>query len=156
MLAAILSAGTILAAETAVRTRINRAPQGTYPRMLTGRVRICRAYNRGLVGSRLSDRPALAAALQSSSALVAIGVCALAQLPGTGIPVWGRVGAGLVVGGALANTGERLIKGHVTDYVHLEKSPVPLLRRRIWNLADAAIFNGSVLTAAGFALGGAL
>ena len=154
MLATALSAGTVLAAEAAVRTRVNRAPHGALPRTVAGRVRICRAHNRGLVGSRLEDRPALATAAQTVSAVVALGVGALANLPASGVPAFGRVGAGLIVGGALANTGERLLKGHVTDYVHLKESPVGLLRRRIWNLADAAIFNGAILTAVGFAIGG--
>ena len=156
MLAALLSAGSVVAAETVVRTRVNRAPDGTFPRMLTQRVRLCRAHNRGLVGSRLESRPALAAAVQSVSAVGALGLCVLAHLPDAGVPLFGRIGAGLIVGGAIANTGERLLKGRVTDYVHLKNSPVPLLRRRIWNIADAAIFNGAVLTAAGLALGGAL
>ena len=156
MLAAFLSAGAVLAAETAVRTRINRAPQGTYPRKLTRQVEIRRAYNRGIVGSRFENRPALATAIQTAATLVAFGAVALVKLSDMRVPLYGRVGAGLLLGGAFANTAERYAKGHVTDYVYLKGSPVPLLRKRIWNLADAAIFNGAVLTAAGIAFGGNL
>ena len=68
----------------------------------------------------------------------------------------GRIGAGLLAGGAIANTAERYFHGKVTDYVYLKDSRIPLLRRRIWNIADAAVFNGAVLAAAGILLGGEL
>ena len=156
MLATVLSAGTVLAAETAVRRRINRAPQSNYPHMLTRHIQIRRAFNRGLVGSRLEDHPALVKTAQTASALVAVGAAVLVQVPELRIPVWGRIGAGLLLGGAVANTAERYLRGHVTDYLYLKDSPVPLLRRRIWNIADAAIFNGAVLTAAALMIGGDL
>lgn len=156
MLAAVLSAGTVLAAEAVVRTRVNRAPAEAFPRRLTRRVQIRRAHNTGLVGSRLENRPALVKGLQTVSALVSVGAAALLYTSGTRTPLWARIGAGLLVGGAIANTGERYLSGSVTDYIHLRGSRIPLLRRRIWNLADAAIFNGAVLTAAGLALGGKL
>lgn len=156
MLATVLSAGTVLAAETAVRRRINRAPQSNYPHMLTRHIQIRRAFNRGLVGSRLEDHPALVKTAQTASALVAVGAAVLVQVPELRIPVWGRIGAGLLLGGAVANTTERWLRGHVTDYLYLKDSPVPLLRKRIWNIADAAIFNGAVLTAAALMIGGDL
>lgn len=156
MLAAFFSAGAVLAAETVVRTRINRAPDGTYPHMLTRHIQIRRAHNRGIVGSRLEDRPKLATAVQTASALVAVGTAVLVHLPEAHTPLYGRIGAGLLVGGAIANTAERWLTHQVTDYIYLKDSRVPLLRKRIWNLADAAIFNGAVLTAAGIALGGEL
>ncbi len=156
MLAAVLSAGAVLAAETVVRTRVNRAPDGTYPRMLTRRVQLRRAHNTGLVGSRLESRPALATAVQTASALVALGAAVLIHLPEAHTPLFGRIGAGLLSGGAIANTAERWAHGMVTDYLYLKDSRIPLLRRRIWNIADAAIANGAVLAAAGLMIGGGL
>jgi lipoprotein signal peptidase len=156
MLAAVLSAGAVLAAESVVRTRINRAPDGVYPHMLTRRIQIRRAHNSGIVGSRLEDRPGLAAAVQTASALVALGATALVHMQGLHTPLIGRIGAGLLAGGAIANTAERLAHGKVTDYIYLKESRNPLLRKRIWNIADAAIFNGAVLTSVGILLGGEL
>ena len=145
MLAVLLSAGTVLAAETAVRTRINRAPRNAFPHKLTRRIQIRRAYNRGLVGSRLENHPKLATAVQTAAMLVAFGTAAIVHANAPRLPLCGEIGAGLLAGGAIANTAERYVKGHVTDYIHVADSRVPLLRKRIWNLADAAIFNGAVL-----------
>lgn len=156
MLAAVLSAGAVLAAETVVRTRLNRAPDGANPRMLTRHVQIRRAHNRGIVGSRLEEKPRLAAAVQTASALVAVGAAVLVHMPQARTPLYGRIGAGLLVGGAIANTAERWAHGMVTDYIYLKHSRVPLLRKRIWNIADAAIFNGAVLAAAALTIGGEL
>ena len=156
MLATVLSAGAVLTTEAVVRTRINRAPRGTYPSMLTKHIQLRRAHNHGIVGSRPEDRPALATAAQTAATVVAIGAAALAYIPGVSMPLFGRVGAGLLIGGALSNTGERYAKKRVTDYIYLPDSKIPLLRKRIWNIADAAIFNGAVLAAAGIVLGGNL
>lgn len=156
MLAAALSAGAVLTAEAVVRSRVNRMPDTASPRTLFHHIQIRRANNRGLVGSRLSDRPKLVTAIQTVSTVGAVGAAAVLLFSEPRVPLWGSVGAGLLVGGALANTGERWMKKHVTDYLYLHDSRIPLLRRRIWNLADAAIFNGALLTAAGLALGGSL
>lgn len=156
MLTAVFTAGAVLASETVVRTRINRALPGVYPRMLTRHIQIRRAHNSGLVGSRLEDRPALATAVQTASALVALGTAALVHMPGMHPPLIGRIGAGLLAGGAIANTAERWAHGKVTDYIYLKDSRIPLLRKRIWNIADAAVFNGAVLTCAGILFGGEL
>ena len=150
MLETVLSAGAVLAAEAAVRAHINAQPPGTYPRMLTKHIELRRAHNRGLVGGRLADRPALATALQTGAAVFAVGLAVLANLPALQVRPVARVGAGLAAGGAWANTLERYIKHEVTDYVYLKDAILPLLRRRIWNLADLAIFNGMVVAAAGF------
>lgn len=156
MLAALLSAGAVLGAEAAVRTRINRAPDGTYPRMLTKHIQLRRAHNRGLVGSRMEAHPAVVYGAQTAATAIALGAAVLVHLPVTQAPFFARLGSGLLVGGALANTGERYARHHVTDYLYLKDSRIPLLRKRIWNLADAAIFNGAVMTAAGILLGGVL
>lgn len=156
MLAALLSAGAVLGAEAAARTRINRAPQDIFPHMLTRHVQVRRAHNRGLAGSRLETHPALVYTAQTAATVVALGAAVLVHVPSLQVPAFGRIGAGLLVGGAIANTAERYACRRVTDYLYLKNSRIPLLRRRIWNIADAAIFNGTVLTAAGILCGGAL
>ena len=94
--------------------------------------------------------------MQTASALVALGAAVLIHLPEAHTPLFGRIGAGLLSGGAIANTAERWAHGMVTDYLYLKDSRIPLLRRRIWNIADAAIANGAVLAAAGLMIGGGL
>lgn len=53
------------------------------------------------------------------------------------------VGAGLVFGGGMSNLLERLQWGRVYDYLRFPRVP-GRLKRYVWNLADAAIFLGTV------------
>ena len=145
------AAAGVIAAEAAVRSRVNRAPAEDYPRRLSGRFELRRAHNHGLVGSRFEDRPKVVYTYQTAANLAA--VCG-AVLVNTALPVSNltRLGIGLVTGGALSNFIERLHRGSVTDYLHGVELPVELLNHRIWNLADMAIFNGAVLSAVGLVL----
>ncbi len=145
------AAAGVIAAEAAVRSRVNRAPAETYPRRLSNRLELRRAHNHGLVGSRFEDRPKVVYAYQTAANLAAVSGAVLANLawPCSGLT---RLGVGLVTGGALSNYVERLRRGSVTDYLHGVDLPVDLLNHRIWNLADMAIFNGAVLAAVGLVL----
>jgi signal peptidase II len=49
-----------------------------------------------------------------------------------------RMGAALMLAGALGNTSDRLLRGYVVDFLHLHHWP-------IFNLADMAICAGTVL-----------
>jgi len=55
---------------------------------------------------------------------------------------WERIGGGLVLGGALGNLIDRLIRGYVVDYLDFRFFPA-------FNLADASVVVGAVLVAAG-------
>ncbi|HET8654820.1 MAG TPA: signal peptidase II [Longimicrobiaceae bacterium] len=53
-----------------------------------------------------------------------------------------RLAAAAVIGGAIGNLGDRLLNGHVTDFVLISFFPF------VFNLADAAITIGGLLLAA--------
>lgn len=55
-----------------------------------------------------------------------------------------RLGTGLVLGGGLSNLWERVRHGRVYDYVRFPRAPGPL-KRYVFNLADFAIFAGTVI-----------
>ena len=147
----VSAAAAVIAADAAVRRRVNLAPAEAYPRRLSGSFELRRAHNHGLVGSRFADRPKVVYTYQTAANLAA--VCG-AVLVNTALPASNltRLGMGLVTGGALSNLIERLRRGSVTDYIHGVDLPVDLLNHRIWNLADMAIFNGAVLSAVGLVL----
>jgi signal peptidase II len=56
--------------------------------------------------------------------------------------IWGRLGATLIVAGALGNFYDRLVYGHVVDFLELPYWPV-------FNLADSAIVVGVALLVMG-------
>ena len=66
----VVPALSVLAAEAVIRRKINALPADTFPLRIGQRVQLRRAYNRGLLCSKLADRPKAAAALQTASAAV--------------------------------------------------------------------------------------
>lgn len=127
----VVPALSVLAAEAVIRRKINALPAETFPLRIGPRVQLRRAHNRGLLCSKLADRPKAAAALQTASAAV------LASM--TTVCVFRRSSA------ALANLVERWARGAVTDYVYLPRAVIPFFRRIIWNVADLSVFAGCLV-----------
>ena len=140
----ILPAAAVLTAEVGIRRKINALPAETFPLRIGRRVQLRRAHNRGLLCSRLADRPKAATALQTASVavLAAAAVVCVCRRSGTAL----QLGTGLMLGGALANLIERWARGSVTDYVYLPRAVVPFFRRIIWNAADLSVLTGCVMT----------
>lgn len=151
MVLTLSAAAAVIGSEAVVRRRVNEAPAEAWPKAVSGGVELRRAHNYGLVGSRFEDRPKLVYTYQTLANLAAISGAVLVNtaMPGSGLT---RLGMGLITGGAMANLMERYQRGCVTDYLHGVNQKVELLNRRIWNLADMAIFNGAVLALAGLVL----
>lgn len=139
----VVPAAAVLAAEAIIRRRINALPAATFPLRVGPRVQLRRAHNRGLLCSKLAQKPWAAAALQT------VSVAALASM--TAVCVFRRssaalqVAMGLMLGGALANLVERWARGAVTDYVYLPRAVIPFFRRIIWNVADLSVFAGCLV-----------
>ena len=111
--------------------------------VLGQRVQLRRAYNRGLLCSKLADRPKAAAALQTASAAVLASMTAVCVFRQSSAVL--QVAMGLMLGGALANLVERWARGAVTDYVYLPRAVIPFFRRIIWNVADLSVFAGCLM-----------
>ena len=139
----IVPAAAVLAAEAVIRRKINALPSETFPLRIGRRVQLRRAHNRGLLCSKLADRPKAAAALQTASAavLAAFAAVCVCRRGGTAL----QIGMGLMLGGALANLIERWARGAVTDYVYLPQAVIPFFRRIIWNVADLSVFAGCLV-----------
>lgn len=136
----IVPAAAVLAAEAVIRRKINALPPETFPLRIGQRVQLRRAYNRGLLCSKLADRPKAAAALQTVSVAVLAGMTAVCVFHRSSAVL--QVAMGLMLGGALANLVERWARGAVTDYVYLPRAVIPFFRRIIWNAADLSILTG--------------
>ena len=59
-----------------------------------------------------------------------------------------RLGILLVLAGGLSNQYDRLRRGSVTDYIQLPHAGKKL-RRLVWNVADAMLLGGVLLTVIG-------
>ena len=152
MILTVLSASAVMGAEYALRKKINAAPKADFPKKLGKRYELRKAHNYGIVGSRLEGNPKLVLAYQTGASTAAvIGAVWASATIGAAKPLV-RLGAGLAAGGALSNMIERWTAGHVTDYIHGTSAPIGLLQKRIWNVADMAIFNGCVIALAGYVL----
>ena len=152
MLTMILSASAVLAAEYGIRKKVNEAAADRFPRPLGRQYELRQAHNFGIVGSRLEGKPKLVFAYQTGATCAAVaGAVIASRTIGAQHPLV-RLGAGLAAGGALSNLIERATDGYVTDYIHGVSAPIPLLQKRIWNVADMAIFNGCVIAAVGSVL----
>lgn len=136
----IVPAAAVLAAEAVIRRKINALPAETFPLRIGQRVQLRRAYNRGLLCSKLADRPKAATALQTVSVAVLAGMTAVCVFRRSSAVL--QVAMGLMLGGALANLVERWARGAVTDYVYLPRAVIPFFRRIIWNAADLSILTG--------------
>ena len=129
----VVPALSVLAAEAVIRRKINALPPETFPLRIGPRVHLRRAYNRGLLCSKLADRPKAAAALQTASAAVLAGMTAVCVFHRSSAVL--QVAMGLMLGGALANLVERWARGAV----------IPFFRRIIWNVADLSVFAGCLM-----------
>jgi signal peptidase II len=72
------------------------------------------------------------------STLVAVGLSLLIVRRWTASTPLERVAAAMLMGGALGNVLDRWLRGHVVDFIHVQRWP-------IFNLADVAISVGVVL-----------
>lgn len=136
----IVPAAAVLAAEAVIRRKINALPSEAFPLRIGQRVQLRRAYNRGLLCSKLADRPKAATALQTVSVAVLAGMTAVCVCRRSSAAL--QAAMGLMLGGALANLIERWARGAVTDYVYLPRAVIPFFRRIIWNVADLSVFAG--------------
>ena len=138
----VVPAAAVLAAEADIRRRINALPSETFPLRIGPRVQLRRAHNRGLLCSKLAQKPRAAPALQtvSTAALAAMAAVCVCRRSGTAL----QIGMGLMLGGALANLIERWARGSVTDYVYLPRVVIPFFRRIIWNAADLSVLTGCI------------
>lgn len=95
----VVPAAAVLAAEAVIRQKINALPAGAFPLRVGPRVQLRRAHNRGLLCSRLAQKPRAATALQTASAaaLAAVAAVCVCRRSGTAL----QIGMGLMLGGAL-------------------------------------------------------
>jgi signal peptidase II len=79
------------------------------------------------------------------TALATFGAALLIVRLWNKLPALRRIGGALIIGGGIGNLSDRLIRGHVIDFIHVEHWPV-------FNVADIAITVGVIVLLLGFEL----
>ena len=116
----------------------NRLPIGEAVSVVDGWVWFTHRLNRGVAFSMFADlSDAWRTPLLVVMALVALGVLA-SVIRSTSDP-WIRWAGALVSAGALANLGDRVLDGAVTDFILLRYFPA------VFNVADVAITVGGLM-----------
>ena len=108
--------------------------------LVDGWVYFIHRQNPGVAFSMFADLPAdWRVPLLSGASL--IGVILFGKIILSASDAAARAAAGLVMAGAIGNLGDRLVNGHVTDFVLVRFFPF------VFNVADAAITVGGILLA---------
>ncbi len=93
-------------------------------------------YNKGFAANRMDDRPEIVSCVSAGATAFLAAAMIADKKNGTGGPV-SSLADSLILGGAISNTAERIVRGKVTDYIPLGKY--------VYNLGDFAIYAGALL-----------
>jgi signal peptidase II len=108
--------------------------------LIDGWLYLAHRKNPGVAFSMFADLPD-AWRTPLLSALSLVGVVLFAHLVISTTDLVSRGAAAMVLAGAVANLGDRVMNGHVTDFVLMRHFPF------VFNVADAAITLGAILLA---------
>ena len=118
----------------------NRMALGETVALVDGWLYFVHRKNPGVAFSMLADLPDdFRVPLLSLASLV--GVILFTRIIMTNLDPIVRGAAAMVIAGAIGNLGDRVVNGHVTDFVLVRFFPF------VFNLADAAITMGGILLA---------
>jgi signal peptidase II len=102
-------------------------------------VRIAKTYNDGAIFGFFDATATLMAVL---STFVIVGITWYEWRHAAGLGPLVTVGLGLLLGGAIGNLIDRVVYGHVIDFVDMGLGDT---RWYAWNISDAAVFVGIVV-----------
>lgn len=105
-----------------------------------GRIIIEKHYNKGAFLNFMEDKKEIVK-IVSSICLGLVLILFAIILPKKGKKLY-KLGLSLVLGGAISNVADRLLRGYVIDYFSINCNK---LKKIVFNLADMAIFLGSFL-----------
>lgn len=143
MLLFLLATAIVLALEWHIKDCIRR--DADLPRTFCrGHIRVEHMENTGFSASRLKDRPEIAQ-LAGFFAAAAAFLTFIPELFRRKKDAVFHLGAGLLVGGSLANLLDRTFRGSVTDYLRFPTCPWKKIRALVFNAADLCIFAGTAL-----------
>ena len=132
------------------KKKINREKEENFPKKLKGTrgmIEIRKAHNPGFSMGKLEKYPKLVSFVSIFATGFLFFSLPYFSYTGEDNCLWQKSGTALILGGAGSNTLDRIRDGKVTDYIHIR---IGVLKKAIINLADMAIFLGSILYLLGF------
>lgn len=146
----LLYAGIIVGMFTAdelIKLWVEESGKFTEQELFDGNIKLEKLHNYGAANGLLESHPLILRLV--SITLLTIGFIRFCILSITGRgSVLEKLGLSLLIGGALSNTADRVIKGFVTDYFRIMKLP-GRLKKLVFNISDFSIFVGSILISSG-------
>lgn len=135
--------GCLAALDLGVKSVIESQEDDTFPRDLPsagGWIKLHKNHNSGFSFGFMKERPELVKMipLMVASAMAG-GLAALLSNKGRTAE---KIGLAVVIGGAVSNLYDRLIRGYVVDYFTIEWNS---LKKVVFNLGDIFVFLGSAI-----------
>lgn len=135
--------GGLAALDLGIKSVIESGEEDTFPRDLPrskGLVKIHRNHNSGFPFGFMKERPELVKGVPLLVISAMAGaLCALCQDKGR---IAQKAGIAIIIGGAVSNLYDRVIRGYVVDYFTIEWEPV---KKVVFNLGDMFVFFGSAV-----------
>ena len=129
----------VLVADLIIKAKILEIPEAGFPiEKFKGKVKIVRTFNEGMAANVLDEDPAKVKKISSL-------VLSLPLFFSKKGRINRKLGAALIIGGALSNVADRCIRGKVVDYIQFNMDKSDRMERMTYNIADFSIFIGTVL-----------
>lgn len=138
----LLGVNLIFLWDQLLKHSIDREPEENFPRELPyskGKVKIERAHNPGFSQGHFQEFPEFVRLSSLALTAFATGVLQVFCTAFPGKRKVEKLGAMLLLGGAVSNTYDRVAHGFVTDFLHIQ---VGALKKSIINIGDIAIVSG--------------
>ena len=144
--------GGLAALDLGIKSVVENQEDDTFPRELPsskGMIRLHKNHNSGFPFGFMKEKPELVKGIPLMVISAMAGaLCALLQGKGKTAQ---KAGLAIVIGGALSNLYDRIVRGYVVDYFSIEWEP---LKKVVFNLGDMFVFLGSaVIVLEQFAVG---
>lgn len=135
--------GGLAALDLGIKSVVENQEDDTFPRELPsskGLIKLHKNHNAGFPFGFMKERPELVKGIPIMVVSALAGaLCALLQDKGKTAQ---KAGIAMVIGGALSNLYDRVVRGYVVDYFTIEKDP---LKKVVFNLGDMFVFLGSAV-----------
>lgn len=135
--------GGLAALDLGIKSVIESGEEDTFPRDLPrtkGRVKLHKNHNAGFPFGFMEERPEFVKGIPFLVISAMAGaLCAMAQDKGKAVQ---KAGIAIIIGGAVSNLYDRLIRGYVVDYFSIEWEPV---KKVVFNMGDMFVFFGSAV-----------
>lgn len=135
--------GGLAALDLGIKSVVENQEDDTFPRELPsskGMIKLHKNHNAGFPFGFMKEKPELVKGIPLMVISAMAGaLCALLQGKGKTAQ---KAGLAIVIGGALSNLYDRVVRGYVVDYFSIEWEP---LKKVVFNLGDMFVFIGSAV-----------